>query len=317
MDRVEILTDGLELERPGLEIGPLHNPAVPKKGNGVLYVDHLPTEQLHDKYRKQGFPHCDDIRDVDIVVDAAGLASAVGGRKFAYVVASHVIEHIPNPLQWFKDIHGLLQPGGVLSLAIPDKRYCFDRLRDTTTVAQWVDAWLRKQDRPSAANILDALGNEVGLNGEITWHGEIDSGVLRHLSHPREALRVAREVHANGSYRDVHCSVFTPASFCLLLRQLCVLDLLDFTVDRFQDTIGHEFFVRLRKPETDDWMVRMASIPLFHQGRYAALPAAFDPSFYLQAHADVAAARMDPAEHFLEYGRNEGRIFCAAPDEAP
>lgn len=310
MSRVDILTRGLALKSPGLEIGPLHNPSVRKRGTGVLYVDHLPTEQLREKYRADGFAHCEEIHDVDIVVNADGLASAVGERKFAYVVASHVIEHIPNPLQWLNDIHELLEPDGILSLAIPDKRYCFDRLRHPTTAAQWVDAWLRGQTRPSAFNVLDALSNEVVHNGEITWQGEIHPGVLRHLTHPREALRVAKEIAASDVYRDVHCSVFTPASFCLLLRQIFVFECLDFIVEGFHDSIGHEFFVRLRRPTLSNWVEQMASVPLIREGRYAALPARFDSRFYLDTYPDVAAARIDPAEHYLEFGINENRAFC-------
>jgi hypothetical protein len=34
----------------------------------------------------------------------------------------------------------------------------------------------------------------------------------------------------------------------------------------------------------------------------------FDPVFYLRAHPDVAAAGVDPLDHYLQYGRSEGRL---------
>lgn len=37
------------------------------------------------------------------------------------------------------------------------------------------------------------------------------------------------------------------------------------------------------------------------------LPAGFDPQLYLEANPDVAAAGMDPAEHYLKHGKSEGR----------
>ncbi|WP_156748564.1 bifunctional 2-polyprenyl-6-hydroxyphenol methylase/3-demethylubiquinol 3-O-methyltransferase UbiG, partial [Mycobacterium sp. E3198] len=122
-DRVAMLTKNLKLEEQGLEIGPLHKPIVPKKGTGVLYADHLPTDKLRDKYRGDENVSNDQIQDVDIVVGSSGLRDGVGSRRFHYVVASHVIEHVPNPLGWFNEIHGFMEPGGILSLAIPDKRY--------------------------------------------------------------------------------------------------------------------------------------------------------------------------------------------------
>jgi hypothetical protein len=51
---------------------------------------------------------------------------------------------------------------------------------------------------------------------------------------------------------------------------------------------------------------------LFHWMRRPsplALPAQFDPQLYLEANPDVAAAGMDPAEHYLRYGESEGRRF--------
>jgi hypothetical protein len=105
-DRAATLTKNLKLEKQGLEIGPLARPIVPKKGTGVLYADHLPTDKLRDKYRGHELVSNDHIQGVDIVVGPSGIGDAVGSRRFNYVLASHVIEHIPNPLGWFNDIYG-------------------------------------------------------------------------------------------------------------------------------------------------------------------------------------------------------------------
>ena len=311
-DRVATLTKNLKLEKQGLEIGPLHKPIIPKIGTGVLYADHLPTDKLRDKYRADENVSNDQIQDVDIVVGASGLKDAVGSRRFHYVLASHVIEHAPNPLGWFNDIYGFMEPGGILWLAIPDKRYCFDRLRGLTTAADWVGAWLQKTTRPTPAQILDALSNIVKHHGNITWVGNIGPHDLTHARHPREALRIAVESLDSDEYLDVHCSVFTPGSFCNLLRQLSVFGLLDFYVADFHDSVRHEFFVQLQKPVNFEWAEQITSIPLFREGRYAALPENFDAKFYLDRNPDIMRARVDPAEHYLEYGRFEGRAVCAA-----
>ncbi len=36
-------------------------------------------------------------------------------------------------------------------------------------------------------------------------------------------------------------------------------------------------------------------------------PLLFDPEWYLEQNADVAKARLDPVQHYLEYGSREGR----------
>jgi len=40
-----------------------------------------------------------------------------------------------------------------------------------------------------------------------------------------------------------------------------------------------------------------------------ALPADFDAAGYLQRNADVRAAGVNPADHYLRWGRNEGRSY--------
>ena len=311
-DRAATLTKNLKLEKQGLEIGPLANPVVPKKGTGVLYADHLPTDKLRDKYHGDERVSNDYIQGVDIVIGPSGIGDAVGSRRFNYVLASHVIEHIPNPLGLFNEIYGFMEPGGILSLAISDKRYCFDRLRGLTTATDWIGAWLQNATRPTPVQILDQLSNEVRHNGDIAWQENIDPHDLTRAVHPRDALRVAVEALDSNEYWDVHCWVFTPRSFCNLLRRLSVFGLLNFYVANFHDTVGHEFFIQLQKPEEFEWSEQIISIPLFREGRYKALPENFDAKFYLYHYPDIAQARVDPADHYLEYGRFEGRAVCEA-----
>lgn len=55
---------------------------------------------------------------------------------FDYAVASHVFEHLPNPVGWLRDVAALLVPRGVIALAVPDRRFTFDFFRRETTAAR-------------------------------------------------------------------------------------------------------------------------------------------------------------------------------------
>ncbi len=48
------------------------------------------------------------------------------------LVASHVIEHVPDLITWLREIASVLKPTGQARLAIPDRRYTFDLLRVET-----------------------------------------------------------------------------------------------------------------------------------------------------------------------------------------
>jgi SAM-dependent methyltransferase len=50
-----------------------------------------------------------------------------------FVIANHFIEHCQNPTGALRNMLRVVRPGGVVYLAVPDKRYTFDRDRPLTT----------------------------------------------------------------------------------------------------------------------------------------------------------------------------------------
>src|SRR3954469_246806 len=118
----------------GVEIGPLTRPLVRRREGRIFYIDHLPTEDLRKKYAYQHHIDVDKIVDVDFVWGERKLSECVGGRRFEYCIASHVIEHVPDLIGWLAEIDDILAPGGILSLIIPDSRYTFDILRVPSTI---------------------------------------------------------------------------------------------------------------------------------------------------------------------------------------
>ena len=150
----------------GLEIGPLATPRVRKEEGPVRYVDHASAAELHEKYATdQGMrDRLDEIVDVDYVLgESTNLSEAVASdAPFDYVIASHVIEHIPDTIGWLDDLTRVLRPGGILSLVIPDKRYCFDINRSLTEVSDLVDANLRGLRQPSFRQAYDFYAKAIG-----------------------------------------------------------------------------------------------------------------------------------------------------------
>jgi len=74
--------------------------------------------------------------------------------RFDYCLASHVIEHIPNPIAFFQSIAHLLKPGGVLSLAVPDKRYTFDFFQPAASVFAWLGFFWFQATRKGFSDVL-------------------------------------------------------------------------------------------------------------------------------------------------------------------
>ena len=247
----------------GLEIGPLASPKVLKSEGPVSYLDHASTAELREKYRdnQQLAALMDSIVDVDLVQrPGQSLTDATrDAAPFDYIVAAHVLEHVPDAIGWLFELEQILSPTGVVSLVIPDKRYTFDINRRPTDVADLLDAHLSGLGQPSYGQIYDWFAHTVTIDGMVDtpaiWAGEIDySGTVRDdVPNPDVAAYVeCVKQQKQRTPLDIHCHVFTPRAFLHLYGTLVELDLVNFEIGAFFDTAvdTFEFHVSLRKVES-------------------------------------------------------------------
>ncbi len=247
MSRTAKLLAGLDLQGgQGLEIGALHNPVLPRDAPNTAFLDHAGTAALRAKYAGHGDVPADAIVDVAYIWTDQSLADVVGERRFHHVIASHVIEHVPDIIWWLSEIAGVLQPFGTLRLAVPDKRYTFDFLRRETTIVETLAAWVDRRRAPGARELLDFWANYRAVDAAAAWRGDYPADTSLHMAELPAALRRAGDA---GAYHDCHCSVFTPVSFARLMRALAELEMLPFACTELHDTAHEdmEFFVHMMR----------------------------------------------------------------------
>lgn len=118
------------LKGAGIEIGAFNRPLPVPPGCRVTHVDRAPAEQTESHFAElQG-----RTVPVDVVDDAERLAK-FGDAGQDFVIACHVLEHLQDPIGALGNFLRVLRPGGVLFLAIPDKRRTFDIRRPVTPLA--------------------------------------------------------------------------------------------------------------------------------------------------------------------------------------
>jgi hypothetical protein len=247
-DRVAHIVGDIDLAASkGLELGPLHNPVVRRSDGDIRYLDHVDTDTLRSRYRTHAGFDIDAIVPIDYASGDRTISETVGeDAPFDYVIASHVIEHVPDLVSWLHDVRSVLVDGGVLSLAIPDHRRCFDVMRSPTIAADVVQAYLDKAIVPSPRHVFDHYSSAVAWKGAIAWGEDAPLDELVRVHSDAEALEQARIAEAGDTYIDVHCWVFTPRSFCRVMAALQRVQLVPFSVESCSESIGGEFFARLR-----------------------------------------------------------------------
>jgi len=244
MGRSEQLRSMFNAAGKGLEIGPSHNPLMPKAaGFDVEVLDYLGAEDLRKKYSAAGLD-VSAVEEVDFVSDGRSMTEVIGDRhRYDWIVASHVIEHAPDLVLFLVDCEALLRPGGSLVLAVPDKRCCFDILRPISTVGQILQAHVDGRTRPPPGVIFDDVAYARKRNGHIGWSLS-EQSALEEVRPMREAWEVFEQSRKSGLYIDSHCWVFVPTSFRLIVKALCTVGLINLRELRFQANDG-EFFAVL------------------------------------------------------------------------
>lgn len=205
----------------GLEIGALHRPLPLHPAARARYVDRMSAPELRRHYPElEGF----DLVDVDIVDDGETLAT-VADASVDFVVANHFVEHTQSPLAALATFLRVLRPGGVLYLAVPDKRRTFDVEREVTPLEHVVrdlhegPEWSRAQ------------------------HFEEWARHVEHVPAGRVAGRAATLMQEDYS---IHFHVWAPPDFAAMLEHARTVEGMPFVIEETAE-VGQEFIVVLRR----------------------------------------------------------------------
>jgi SAM-dependent methyltransferase len=183
----------------GVEIGGLWRKFRVPSGAKVWYVDRLSAADLAKHYG--------EIKRKLVVPDVVADAESLPLRGLDFIIASHVLEHLPSPLQALRSWYDALRSGGTLLLKIPDKRFTFDRRRERTSLQHLVDEyedprridvrahyaeWVERVNGkpPNTAEFEQELRNLMDMNYSIHYHAWIDQDIREIIEYTRNVWRL-------------------------------------------------------------------------------------------------------------------------------
>lgn len=236
----------------GLEVGPLDRPLVRRDEADVRYLDVLDTDGLRAHYGPDPSVVTENLVEVDYALIDGGrtrtVREAAGhDAPFAWVVACHVVEHVPDVVGWLGELAELVEDDGSLLLVVPDLRYTFDLHRAPTTLGAMVEAHDNGETRPSVRAVLDHTQQIVFVDAAAAWRGARPGVVARRRTLADAWADVRRT--RDGEYVDCHVWTFTPDLFLTQLRDLRLSGLSAWSVEELVPTPRDEleFYVRLRR----------------------------------------------------------------------
>ncbi len=231
----------------GLEIGALHHPTVLPEQCTVDYCDAI-TKQQAIRLFPEVPAEC--IVDPTYLCDLdKGELQQFANEQFDFVILSHVIEHVANPVSTVGDLFRIVKPGGHVVLACPDKRYTFDKNRELTPLLHLVREFQDEVDHVTDDHYLDFL---AGVHPDL-------------LKLPDDELAVHL---ANVRSRREHAHVWDSNSFRAFI--VATLSLFNENVTCMYESYGHEnhleyFSVWRRDPRVEVNKVKGVDDTVMHE----------------------------------------------------
>jgi SAM-dependent methyltransferase len=153
----------------GIEVGPgLHPFEISLPGIEVRYVDRwkaTESKELFPQLAGQGeFAEPDLIADFNI-----DRLAHIPDHSQDFVIASHVLEHLAEPIGFIADIHRVLRPGGVALILLPDRHRTRDHNRPATPLSHLVGEFESGVQEVSEAHLVELLESRqrpLGSSGE-------------------------------------------------------------------------------------------------------------------------------------------------------
>jgi SAM-dependent methyltransferase len=122
----------------GIEIGPGAQPQIlPRNGVSVSYLEQMPPEEWNRLYNGGGkYQVRPELWDNYVVGDAQNLPLADASLDFIF--ASHVFEHLANPIGHLASWQRKLAPGGKVICVVPDLNGTRDAVQSRSTMEEWL-----------------------------------------------------------------------------------------------------------------------------------------------------------------------------------
>ena len=148
----------------GVELGPGHVPFPAPPDVQVTFVDRWRPDESVARFPEltaPTFPEPGIIANFD-----TDRLKPLADTSQDFVICSHVLEHLAEPIGFVAEVYRVLRPGGVALIMLPDRRRTFDRSREPTTLKHLVGEYRAGVTEVDDAHLCDFLVNSALGQGE-------------------------------------------------------------------------------------------------------------------------------------------------------
>ena len=244
------LGEHVDLRGRGLEVAPYYQPLLTKDKFNICYTDYIDNAAIALKGAQN--PELKDCKIplIDFVwhPEKPIRQCMPDDHMFDFVVASHVMEHVANPLGWLTDLLTVMNVGGRVALFLPDRRFSGDYFRKETDFGELLGLWIEQPKIPTVSQVVDFMSKSLSItHGHAPKWSDPDDMARIEKHYPiRDIISTGIALYNDAPYIDVHCSVWTSSSFEAVFKEVTDCEIIGAKLVHVTDDEG-EFLAVLEK----------------------------------------------------------------------
>lgn len=215
---------GLEIGGPSPYLIPTGIYTSPKSLDNAIYssqtIWHKTSDTLQYEFPGKSVPGKVIINDITDMKD-------IPSSTYDFIVASHILEHLVNPLKALSEITRVLKPYGICILVLPWKEGTFDHKRPISSFNKLLINYIQNRSEDTVDDYLDEVRNFYDITR--------DSGI-------KSITDLVERCKDHKSNRALHVHVF---DFALIIRCLIFFN---YNIINYQlSSPYHQFVVAQRR----------------------------------------------------------------------
>ena len=149
------------------------------------------------------------------ILDASDLRD-IPSEKYDFLISSHCLEHVANPIRALKEWLRIIKPQGMIALVLPHKALTFDRKRPDTTLEHLIGDFERDVSESDLTHLEETLNLhdlclDPGLTSPLQLKERCSNNLeTRYLHHHVFTEELSKALFEHLNIHILHVAVFFP-----------------------------------------------------------------------------------------------------------
>lgn len=181
--------------------------------NTTVWEGSIKEGNFYKWHNKTGHQFIREATDLSVIPD----------NTYGFILSSHSLEHVANPLLALKEWSRVLKPNGTIVLVLPDKHHTFDINRPFTNMAHLLDDYAARTGEDDTTHFDEVIANLVpeddGRSREETIDIIRDNARLRCVHHHVFSQELVKEMFDWLDFSIIHQAVLPPHHICTIAQK--------------------------------------------------------------------------------------------------